>query len=170
MTFRTTKDQLKTSSLFYETKYDSVESLYSLSDKDKVVNGRTIPSLYKLYTNMADVTEYTFANTYMESYQHWDLLCGEEFFKPYIQRWRKELELKLKSEALVEIIRQTKDEDPRKRMEASKYLYEKVFVGDKQTKGRPSKAQIKEEAHRQAKEAHLIDSHWKDLVVGQTNN
>ena len=162
MSFRSSNDRLKLSSLFLEPKYQE-DALYTLSDKDKEYKGKTYPSLYKLYVNMADVTEYNFANTYFESYQHWDELCSQDWFKPYVNRWRKELELKIKSQALVEIIKQASSEDPRKALEASKYLYEKVYAGDKNSRGRPSKAEVRKAAQQQALEQRIVDEHWSVL-------
>lgn len=158
--FRNLDGTLSINRIFIEFKYIPEQALYSLDLKDKVIKGKTFPSLYRLYIEMSDVSEYTFANTYFESYQHWQAICEQEYFKPHIARWRKELELKIKSAALKEIIEQSQAEDPKKRLEASKYLYEKVFIDrDGSTRGRPSKKEIKEEALKQAQEQKLIDSH-----------
>lgn len=163
--FRNATGQLILQSLFIEYKYSREYALYTLDTQDKVSGGVTYPSLYKLYMAMSDVTEYHFANKFFESYQHWDMLCKEDFFKKHIFQWRKELELKIKSEALKEIIDQASSENPNKRMEAAKYLYEKVFVGDKTTKGRPSKAEIKRQAQQQLEEANLLEEHRKAVLV-----
>lgn len=163
MKFRNDQDRLLFASLFIDRKYDEGSALYCLGLTDKTYRGKVYPSLYRCYINMADITEYNFANTYFESYQHWEQLCQEEWFKPYIYRWRKELELKIKAEALKEIIAQSVSEDPKKRLDASKYIYEKVFVSSS-SKGRPSKAQIKEEAVRKAQEEKLINEDWSRLV------
>lgn len=158
--YRSESGQLLIATLFLERKYRTEYAIYSLSDVDKEYNGRIYPSLYQLYMEMSDVTEYEFANRYFESYQHWDAICQEAWFQPYISRWRKELELKIKSKALLEIIEQAKSTDPKKRFEANKYLYEKVYIGDGSTRGRPSKKQVKEEAAKQAKEQKIIDEHF----------
>lgn len=158
------KGILKTTSLFTDF-FSQQEPLYTLRDKEHKHNGQVYPSLYKLYMEMSDITEYDFANTYFESYQHWKLVCDHPEIKPYIDRWRAELELKVKSMALKEIIAQANAEDPKKRLEASKYLYEKVYV-TKETKGRPSKQQIKEEAMKQAMLSNtILDDHERILSV-----
>lgn len=157
------QDKLKLSTLFLEPKYIVGEAIYTLKERDKEFQGKIYPSLYRLYVEMADVTEYNFANKYLESYQHWDALCQEEFFKPYIARWRKELELKVKSTALLEIIAQSVSDDPRKRLEAAKYLYEKVYAGSEKGAGRPSKRDIKAQAEKVAKEQKIITEHWERL-------
>lgn len=170
MTFRTPQtDKLKLSSLFFEPKYTE-DAMYSLNDKDREYKGKVYPSLYKLYIDLADITEYNFANTYLESYQHWMLLCEEEWFKPIVARWRKEIELKVKSTALLEIVAQATSEDPRKRLEAAKYLYEKVGNPNSSARGRPSKEEIRKEAKRQAIEQKIIDEHSKLLEKPQWQN
>lgn len=162
MKFRSDNDRLITAGLFYDKQYNKDYAIYVLSDKDREVDGVVYLSLYRLYIEMSDITEYNFANRYFESYQHWLAITSEDWFKPYIQRWRQELELKIKAEALKEIIAQSASDDPRKRLEASKYIFEKVF--NDATKGRPTKKQIKEEAVRKAQEESIITEDWKRLV------
>lgn len=151
------------SSLFLEPKYGAV-AIYTLSLVDKTYHNKVYPSLYRLYIQESDVTEYNFANKYFESFQHWQEICEDGGFKPYILKWRRELELKIKAEALKEIIAQAASDDPRKRLEASKYIYEKVFVGSAPARGRPSKQQVKDEAQRLAQEQNLVKEDWNRLV------
>lgn len=162
--FRNDQDKLIYTGLFVE-EYASPYNMYTLSDKDKTIRGGTYPSLYRLYIEEADVTEYNFASKYFESYQHWDTLTKMPFFVPFIERWRKELELKIKSQALADIMKQAKSEDFKKAFEASKFIYEKVYVGEKNTKGRPSKKQIKEEAEKQAKESKVVLNDFERLMI-----
>jgi len=163
MSFRTSNDRLKITNLFIDTRYDE-GAIYCLADKDKEVKGKHYPSLYRLYIEMSDITEYNFANKYLESYQHWLTLCEEEWFKPIVTRWRKEIELKVKSQALLEIVAQATSEDPRKRLEAAKYLYEKVGSQNSNGRGRPSKAEIKAETEKLAREAKILDEHSRLLA------
>lgn len=160
--FRTAQGNLKLLSLFYEDIYKPDDAIYTIRDQDKEAKGYLFPSLYKLYMAEADITEYNFANKYFESYQHWRVICESDWFKPYLQRWREELELKVKSEALKEIIAQANSSDPRKRLEASKYLFEKVYVD--RGAGRPSKKKIKEEAMIQARQDKIITEDFERIV------
>lgn len=112
-----------------------------------------------MYMELCDPTEYLFANTYLADWQHWCTLCEAEWFKPYVARWREELELKLKAEGLARIIQEAK-EPGREGHSATKYLLEKGWEKDgRPTKGRPSKEAIRTEAHRMASEASEIDKH-----------
>lgn len=158
--FRTpTSNILKTTTLFLEPKYElHAEPIYTIDMQDKDYKGVIYPSLYRLYMEMSDVTEYTFSNTYFESYQHWTMACEKEILKDRVKAWREELELKIRSEALKEILEQLKSEDPKKRLEAAKYLHDKFFI--KATKGVPKKDRIVKE---ESKDFKLVKDHYDIL-------
>jgi hypothetical protein len=95
--FRNSGGQRYTNGLFYETTLaDKATVLYTLKDQDH----KGYPSLYRLYMEQEDLTEWEFANTYLDGWEHWTMLCSSQWFKPYAERWRHELELKLKARAL----------------------------------------------------------------------
>lgn len=123
------------------------------------------PSLYKLYMAEKDPTEYRFATKHLESWSHWEELCAAAWFKPYVTRWRHELELYIKSLALVNIFEEADHPEGKNFFLANKYLLEKGWVEkDKNTKGRPSKDQIHQAAVDAAKEKGLIDEDYERLV------
>lgn len=132
--------------LFFETTLaDKTGVLYSLKDQDHL----GYPSLFRLYLECNDPTEWSFANTYLESYDHWEMLCACTWFQPYLERWRKALEMKMKSEALASIIREAKDTKSPSRYTANKYLLERGWEpkeGQGTKRGRPSKDEIKKQA------------------------
>lgn len=145
--FRTSNRKRLLRGLFFETTptSDKTNVLYSLKDEDHL----GYRSLSRLYLEANDPTEYTFAVQYLESYDHWEMLCECSWFKPYLNRWRKELEMKIKSEALANIIREAKDQKSPSRFAANKYIIEKGWE-PKDTpnkKGRPSKDAIREAAY-----------------------
>lgn len=122
--------------------------LYSLKDKDQEFNGRSIPSLKRLYIELSDPTEYDFANMYFESWDHWEALCNCVWFKPHIEKWRRELNIKLKCDSIKRIKEEAKA--GKNKFQANKYLIDRGWAGE-DTKGswkmgRPSKQAIKEEA------------------------
>src|SRR3990167_1337022 len=83
-----------TQALFYEeTGADKSSVIYTLKDQDH----EGFPSLYRLYIEMEDILEYEFANKYLDNWSHWEWLTQAGWFKPYVLRWRKELELKIRS-------------------------------------------------------------------------
>jgi hypothetical protein len=126
--------------LFYEEVLaDKSSVVYTLKDEDH----EGFPSLYRLYMETGDPTEYRFVKSYMSSLEHWERLCACEWFQPYIERWRRELELKLKSQALAKIMATSKA-GGRDAFTASRFLVEKGWEPKEgQTKrGRPSKEEI----------------------------
>jgi hypothetical protein len=134
-----------TKSLFYETTLaDKSTVVYTLKDEDH----QGFPSLYRLYMEACDPFEWRFANQYLQDWQHWNQLCELSWFKPLVTRWRAELDLKLKSEALSHIITEARSER-REAFTANKYLLEKGWQAkDKDDVGRPSKAKIRSEAEK----------------------
>lgn len=99
------------------------------------------PSLRQLYIAMQDVTEYEFATTYLGGYAHWKNLCACAWFKPIVEEWREELEVKLRSQAIREIKAHSTSE---KGFQAAKWLAEKGWE-EKKVGGKSKAEQKKEE-------------------------
>jgi hypothetical protein len=163
--FRSETNSRYTRGLFYETTLaDKSTVVYTLKDQDHL----GYPSLYRLYMETGDPTEWRFAQEHLDGWDHWELLCGSTWFKPYVERWRKELDLKLASEALHRILKESKT-NSREGFAANKYILEKGWQpkGEGTTKrGRPSKEQITKEAARIAdEEARLNDDFNRVLSI-----
>lgn len=131
--------------LFFEqTLADKSSVVYTLKDWDHL----SYPSLYRLYMEMEDLTEYEFANAYLDGWEHWEMLCQCEWFKPYVERWRKELTLKIQARAL-KALRAEAESSSKNAFVANKFLVDKGWV-DKSEKahgrGRPSKDEVKKAA------------------------
>ncbi len=133
--------------LFYEhTGADKSTVIYTLKD----LPHQGFPSLYRLYMDCNDPTEYEFANEYLDGWEHWTMLCECTWFQPFRDRWRKELELRETAAALRKI-RAAAHEDSRQSFQANKFLIERGWE-EKASKGRPSKQAVKKEAQLQAAE------------------
>lgn len=152
---------------------DKSTVLYTLKDHDHQVilkDGSdrevTYPSLRRLYLETDDPTEYLFYTTYLDGLAHWEELLRCEWFKPYISRWRKELELRLKSEALARI-REAAKAGGKEVLALNRYLVEKGWEPkDGQTKkGRPTKADILRAAHEQAFTNNQVSSDFERLTL-----
>lgn len=128
-----------TQSLFLEIGYTEY-SVFTLKDDDYEYKGKVYPSLKKLYLEMEDVGEYLFACEYLLGWEHWQRLCSNKQISKEIEKWRYELELKLRSKAIIEIRNRSKTE---KGINASKWLAEKGW--DKRQAGRPSKEEVERE-------------------------
>lgn len=144
--------------LFYEeTDSDKSTVVYTLKDEDH----QGYPSLYRLYLEMEDLLEYEFANTYLDGWSHWEMLTQCSWFKPYVTRWRKELELKIRSKALRNLREDAKSES-RTANSSNRYLLERGWQ-EKATKGRPSKEDVKRAAREQADAQKTLESDFLRL-------
>jgi hypothetical protein len=157
-------------SLFWETRrLDKLSSppIYTLKDKDLVVDGVTYFSLRRLYLETADLTEYEFATKYLDSWEHWELLSNRAWFQPYIKAWRTELEIKLKSEALKRLYKEAV-EGGKNQYNANKFFVEKGWI-DKTTeetrRGRPSKQEIARKAAEEVFSSNQISEAAKRLEI-----
>lgn len=149
--------------LFYETRVLDETAIYTLKSYDLTVAGTVYPSLYRLYMAANDPTEYTFAVSHLEGWQHWQELSQCTWFQEYRDAWRLELETKLKSESLAKVMLAAKG-STRDAFQANKYLVEKGWL-DKATKGRPNKEAIRKEAVRLATENEQINKDAERLLV-----
>ncbi len=168
MTFRNANGVHLTKALFYEKTTDKRNVFYSLKDKDITIDGHTYPSLYRLYMEMEDITEFEFAEKYFENWEHWMLLCSLSWFSFRAIRFRHDLELKLKSQALSHIISVSRS-STRDAYGASKYILEKGYEKNKaNTVGRPSTEQIHKQAKILVTENSLIDADF-DRIINKGN-
>lgn len=132
--------------LFLEQSYtDQSRVIYTLNYED---HPKGYPSLYRLYLELEDVTEYEFAKTYLDGMPHWRKLCKCSWFKPLLEEMRGDLQLKLQSRAIRGIAQEAASEESRNKFSALKYLADKGYVNTKDEKakrGRPSKEEIEQE-------------------------
>ncbi len=123
-----------TQGLFLELGYNTEFAVYTLKEFDHEYEGVVYPSLKQLYLREEDPVEYTFANKYLYNWEQWQRMCENKALKPHIESWRFELELKLSSQAVKDIILMTEDE---KSFQARKYVAERAW--NKRGVGRPKK-------------------------------
>lgn len=139
--FKDTQGGWLTKALFWEISQDEGKSraLFTLKDEDH----QGCKSLYKLYMESEDITEYEFANAHLGGWKHWQAVLGCPQVRLQVERWRHELELKLKARALRQIMEKADMGD----YQASKYMVEKGWepkeaTSGKNKRGRPTKAEI----------------------------
>ncbi len=143
----------RTKALFYETSgTDKSHVLYTL--KDYKYEG--FPSLYELYMEGGDLTEYEFANFFLGGWEHWQQITQCSWFKPYVKRWREELHLQVSAVALRQIKRIASTNEPGS-MTANKYLLEKGWTKNTDPVGRPSRAAIKKKAAEMVEDTARVD-------------
>lgn len=167
--FKNEQGQRLLKALFFEqVGADKSTVVYSTKDNDHTYEGRTYPSLYRLYLACEDLTEYSFATKYLDGWEHWEILSNCTWMKPLVARWRKELQLLLKSKALFRLMNEAQSSS-KNAFQANKFIVEKGYV-DAEAKskvGRPSK----EEISRQAQLLHDADrASQEDLIrIGSVN-
>ena len=145
---------------FEETLADKSTVIYTLKDRDH----EGFPSLYRLYMETNDPTEWRFAMKYLDGWDHWERLCESPWFKPYIERWRRELQLRVASESLARIMAESKT-NSRDSFTANRYLLERGWEPkDSKKAGRPSKDSIRAEAKRMASETTQVSDDFQRLI------
>jgi hypothetical protein len=110
-----------TISLFKETNDGRTEykPLWSIKDWKEV------------YLDLADPTEYAPAIYLIGDWDHWIKIAENSQARPYFAEWRKELVIKLRSEAIKALRRQAVSD---KGTAAAKWLAENGFILDNKTK------------------------------------
>ena len=149
----------RTRSIFFETSEPGLREqyppLYTLKDEPHTIYGVTYPSARQIYLEERDLTEYSAAMKLLGSWRHWKWLCSVQWFQEYIQEWRDELEVILRSEAIRGIAKDASSES-RTRITSAKWMAEKGWAKDDK-RGRPSKKKIEKEAKIHNRIAEELD-------------
>lgn len=147
---RDSRGKWRKGSLFFETslpdRREDQEPPFTLKEEDYEVDGNKYKSMYKLYMEIADPTEYEFAMQVLGSWNHWQVLQKASWMKEYVQAWRDELAIKLRSKAIKAMVDVAVSEGA-KGTTAAKYLAEEGW-NKGSGKGRPSKDKIEREANK----------------------
>jgi len=136
-----TSGKYLTLALFWEHRHPKYIPTFTVKDRAIERDGVSYPSLKEIYLEYSDPTEYIFATEVFGSWPHWQMICESYNIRPVIAKWRAELEVKLKAEALRSMIDSAKN-DGSKGLTAAKYIAEK---GWEKKRGRPSKEDIARE-------------------------
>lgn len=109
----------------------------------------------KKYVELADPTGYQAAMELLGDWEHWLLIIKSPSFAPHLAQWNVELEIKLRSEGIKQLLKQCKLPTG---ISAAKWLAEAGFIErDKRTKkgkqeeeaaARDSKANVAADAKR----------------------
>jgi hypothetical protein len=96
----------------------------------------------KVYLECADPTEYRAAEALTGDWQHWLVVRNHRNLKHIFDFWKEELEMKLKSDAVMALIEASRQPGG---TAAAKYLSEhgyELSVRDKKAVGRPKKEEV----------------------------
>ena len=170
-TFRTIKGVVRTKSLFYELSYDNPEHvLFTTKEEDVDRNGTTYLSLHKLFTSLVpqDPTEYTFAMTVFGSWYVWEVIREAPQVKPFVARWRREADIKVKSQAIVAIAEEM-TEGGRSSFTAAKLLLERGWIEKEPASKSKQKLQEKEEQDMDTAAMKMLDEEAERLGLKRFN-
>src|SRR5690349_13466613 len=79
----------------------------------------------KTYVDIADPTDYQAAMLLIGSWEHWQALVQNPSFFAHLEVWRREVEVKVRSEAIINLVKQSATP---KGTPAAKWLAEAGFV------------------------------------------
>lgn len=143
-----------TQSLFLEIGYTD-SAVYTLKDYDHEYKGKLYPSLQRLYLLIEDPTEYTFATQCLLGWKHWQRICENKQLRVYVDEWRAELEVKIRSQGVLEALKQAHTGS----FQAAKWVADKGW--EQKAAGRPSK----EELEKRAKIAEKVSDEYSADVL-----
>jgi hypothetical protein len=123
--------------LFYEgdSKDINLNAPYTISRTDKVVDGRTYLSLYRLYMEENDITEARFVARYLHDWYQWNKVSSSSLFRDEIAKWRVDLKAKLLGEMMDTLIEDATSGSKSSKSSA-KFLVDKLTKSTK--RGKPS--------------------------------
>ncbi len=85
----------------------------------------------EVYLHLSDPTEYAAAMYLIGDWDHWIQIAEKSQARPYFAEWRKELVIKLRSEAISHLRRQASSD---KGTAAARWLAENGYILDSKTK------------------------------------
>lgn len=156
--FKDSMGRYLTQSLFIEQAYDVNTAIYTLKNDDFVYKGKSFPSLKKLYLEMEDPIEYEFANKYLAGWDQWERICENKLYTGLINRWRKELELKLRSIGFKEMANKASTSPM-----AARWLSDKGW--DEGKSKRPTKAEKEADKNTQKQISDIYENDLARLKV-----
>jgi len=157
----------RTKSLFYELSYyDTTDVIFTTKEKDIKVDDKVYVSLHQLYVSMVpnDPTEYDFAQRVFGSWDIWQTISKAPQIKPYVNKWRKEVEIKVKSQAIQSIAEEMKT-GGRSSFSAAKLLLEKGWLDKDNASQAKKKLQAKEDEEQNKEALNLLSEDAERLGI-----
>jgi len=156
--YKTANGQYLTIGMFFETaEVRNTSTIFTLKDEDLEKNGKTYKSLRLLYMTYNHIphSEYDFANECLGGWRHWLKMQESPQLKHHIEAWREEMEVKLRANAVKEVISTSTTE---KGFQAAKWIAEGGYAPKKA--GRPSKEMVERERRIAAGIKDEVDDAW----------
>lgn len=162
MTFRDIKGIWRTKSIFYERvekkDLEHFKPKFTLFDRDRVENGVTYKSLYRLY--MEAVDEYAFATEYLGGIDHWRSLCKSKWFTlghgahRGSATWQEDVRARDESLAKKTLILAVSEGD----ISAARKLYDISRPAKETKRGRDRKEEVIKQAAKKVEDKEFLDN------------
>lgn len=153
---RDTIGNFRTQSLFLETNNTENKAMFTLKDDPYTKNGVTYPSLKRIYLSYDDPTEWQFVMDVFGNWRHWERICGNKILRAYVDQWRMEHEIMLRSKGVRAVVGLAQDKES-----AAKWLAEGKWKG---SRGRPSKEEVEKQKKIEAGLEAELNDHWERLM------
>lgn len=170
---KTEQGKPRTKSLFYELcQGDETHVIFTTKEIDHEVRGKTYLSLRKLFLALVpqDPTEYEFSQAVFGSWSVWEAMCRSPLLKSHIAEWRKEAEVKIRSEAIQSIAEEMRS-NGRSSFGAAKLLLERGWLDKEAASKAKQKLQEVEEEKMNNAALKLLedDAERLGLIKGPLN-
>ena len=157
--------------LFFEESSDTdrPDTLYTLKLEDYDVEGEKLYlSIHRAYVALAD--EVKLANQYFDGWAHWKRLCACNWFKPFLEEMREEVDVNVKAKAINAIREVSMNPEDKNSYNANKFLLENGVAIKKDMRGRPSKEKIKQEADKLFVLREEVDEDYERIFGARPNS
>lgn len=114
--------------------------IYTLRGNPKYID------IHQMYIESQDPTEYQFAKEAFSTWEHFQHISSLDWFRSFLNVWRDELEVSMKSQAIKSLMK-TATQDGNRGITAAKYIADKGWV---KKRGRPSKEEVAKEKRKAA--------------------
>lgn len=143
---------------------DRPDCVYTLKVEDHEYEGVHYPSLHRLYVEMEDQSEYEFSKKYLDGWTHWKKLIECNWFKPYLDAMREELDVKIRARSMNALRRIAEDPDNKNHYMANKVIFDNGLAPKSDKRGRPSKEKIKAEADKLFQSSNEVNEDYDRIV------
>jgi hypothetical protein len=169
---RDAQGRYRTKSLFEEYSIEGYPSIFSLKDYHRP----GAPSFKLLYVALGDPTEYDTALRLVGSWAHWQKLVECPWIQETLCQARDELTMKLKSEAVARITKDSKEAfSEATRLAANKFLATEGYASGRTApagaeadeapkRGRPSKEEVSRHMAEEVKKQDKINNDYDRVV------
>ena len=128
-----------------------------------------LEALKEAYLAKEDPTEYFFAKEVFNDWDFWKDLRSYKGIAKEVEKWREELEVKLRAKSFIALLEEARDKNSRNSYDANKMIVRegwKLPESSAGTRGRPSKEDVKRELAKQAQlEKEILENAKRAGIV-----